>query len=980
MQTSQAPAQPVQTESFCGKRYRTCQGRRSERAKRMGGRQENWNWHNYRKLLFLQFYSLFISCLCQYQQKALSLKEFTVEMYQNIRDDFIKMLKKMEITRDTDQEPSIITHQTQKDVFLESDLDKGLELCESQFDLAETLPLIGLAVQLKRYSGSFQDPWLIGVRSINSKNVVIDSISLYQSKFKLGLNEEKDKEYYNGLLPLFGPKEEDLCPIAQHPLYHVLVNFVTTQNLDVLHDYSYLALLANSALYLLLQPLNEWREILFKRVLMSILMIYGKNKDFNNYSLLLRESPEIAVNCDTVSLCSDLSKPFVHLLCMQHLGKIVKEEIYVALQHFYIFFFGKLVASKKHLDSLKVVGDQIIQKVKENIFNDFEKYRKLKDLWTDVNVRLKHISNEITFCPVVINLAKLEKNDEKVSIKTLNAIYEYFIGKVPSDDDYLFWLYCAIHHKGKRVTACERETEKIRHYFFDLLKKDLMRPSVSAVYSQLKDAFVRKFKEEHMYLIPMSFGELNEYCNKTGADITKYEYVKGNNLINNACMCKKCPFYLQIQDDLQKHLSTWSEKCPKAFHKTVKRNLGNSPEAVLDKVLSGELAREKPKKKWTLADFNSTKEEAITYIALLQKAYRKIEEEEAKYSDELKALEHTYAKESSLMFHHAKMHGKYGGKKEEGKAKHKGKGQPGKVMGRGGYRGGYRGRRGRRGRGAKPQQQQQYLVNYKGYYELVEWQLDLKQHNPAHNGKKTKANKQQIAFRLMESKKLVIDSANRPNVCTVLEASLQGSRFMHLSFSMQQASSSRSRSFGLHLFVMQSSRHFSIWKSISSCRARVLASTSDHKMYKTYKAITKKIAADKNLIIKAQYVPKTFAVTVCFSCFTLYMFLYLLHLTRCQTCCLKGSISSTTFVPSAKLAYNYQSDQKNTLLTISCLCLFLIKSKASASTLSSSSLQCTLEDDSLADFGFFFSLCDFLPSMIYICCLISLQTLNRCPK
>jgi len=613
-----------------------------------------------------------------YQQKVLNLKGFTVEMYKEIRHDFIKLFRKLKIEKETEQENSIITKQTQKDVFLEEGFEKALELCESQFDLAETLPLIGIAVQLKRYSGSNTDPWLIGVKLINNKNIGIDSVALYHNKFKLALPNqiiEKEKtpsgngqEFYNGLLPLFGSKEEDVLDIAQHPLYHILINFVTTENLDILLESSYLALLSNSAIYLLTQPKTEWSMTLFKRIIMSTLLVYGKNKSFLQYCDSLRVEPEKNIKYDQTNIegCSDLSRPLIHLICMHQLGKISKEELFNVLQHCFIWYFGRLVESKKHLENLKVIGDKIINKVKENIVADFNKFNTLKDLWRDVDNRLKNISNEISFCPVTINATRLEKQEDKISFKTLNTLFEYFIGNMPHEDDYLFWLYCAIHFPGKKLTECERDTEKIRQYFFNLLKKDLMRPNASAVYATLKDSFMRKFKEEHMYLIPMSFGELFEYCNATGEDISKYEYVRSNNLINNACMCKKCPFYLKIQPDLNKHLSAWAEKCPRAFHKTVKRNTDKSPEIVLDKVLSGELAREKPKKKWTLAEFNSTKEEALTYIEILQKAYKKIQSEEEKYSDIVKVLESKCARDTSLAFSHEKEHHK----KKEDKKKH----------------------------------------------------------------------------------------------------------------------------------------------------------------------------------------------------------------------------------------------------------------------------------------------------------------------
>ena len=121
------------------------------------------------------------------------------------------------------------------------------------------------------------------------------------------------------------------------------------------------------------------------------------------------------------------------------------------------------------------------------------------------------------------------------------------------------------------------------------------------------------------------------------------------------------------------HLSTWSEKCPRAFHKTVKANLGLSPEAIMDKVLKGELARDKPGHNLTLKDFESNNDEALTYVKLLKEEYQKIAEEEAKYSEDIKEIEAKIAQPPGLHHEHKKdkkdKKGKKG-KKQKQKKKH----------------------------------------------------------------------------------------------------------------------------------------------------------------------------------------------------------------------------------------------------------------------------------------------------------------------
>lgn len=73
---------------------------------------------------------------------------------------------------------SVISLQNQKDVFAEEDFIEGLKFCPSQFDLVETLPLIGHAVNIKRFDGSMINPWLIEVISIARNHKIIDSLSI----------------------------------------------------------------------------------------------------------------------------------------------------------------------------------------------------------------------------------------------------------------------------------------------------------------------------------------------------------------------------------------------------------------------------------------------------------------------------------------------------------------------------------------------------------------------------------------------------------------------------------------------------------------------------------------------------------------------------------------------------------------------------------------------------------------------------------
>ena len=147
-----------------------------------------------------------------YNQKLLSLKNVKIADFKKLRDEFVVLLKGLKLNPDSDQEPSEILKQTQKDVFLEENFIEGLYECESQFDLIETLPIIGLPLQVKRSLSIAQDPWLIEIQRIPKEVKSINSIELFHKDYKLPWKsvENEKLSYINCILPLCGPKEEDM--------------------------------------------------------------------------------------------------------------------------------------------------------------------------------------------------------------------------------------------------------------------------------------------------------------------------------------------------------------------------------------------------------------------------------------------------------------------------------------------------------------------------------------------------------------------------------------------------------------------------------------------------------------------------------------------------------------------------------------------------------------------------------------------------
>eukprot|EP00826_Nyctotherus_ovalis_P016498 TRINITY_DN14775_c0_g1_i8.p1 TRINITY_DN14775_c0_g1~~TRINITY_DN14775_c0_g1_i8.p1 ORF type:complete len:1007 (+),score=286.44 TRINITY_DN14775_c0_g1_i8:187-3207(+) len=568
-----------------------------------------------------------------YKQKRFNLKKFTVDMYRKALEDFVGVYEETKLVRGTEQEVSATLKQAQKDVFLEKNFIQALKQCDSQFALIETLPVIGLAVKLKRSLKVTDDPWENEVLAISQ--TAINSLELFHSNYKLPHADPKIA-FVNCVLLLIGPKEKDMVPLISTRLFSVLITYVISRNADANYDDAYLALLASCLVHLVDQPTNERKEKMWNRILTTILMVYSKVKVIEEYWEKMINTPEISVQG-----VNDLSKPFV-LLAMKR-EEVGKKNAETVLEHMYIKFFAKLVEGGKHVEYLKMTDSSVLDKVKSELITEFGRFNTLGELKRGVRVKMEGFAGDFEYSPIELNVPKLERVDQKVTLKKLNSLYSTFLHKAPDKGDYLYWLYAAIKSKGSKL-ASRPSAKEVQDYFFGVLKSSFLKSSAPTVYAELKEGFLAKFREEHMYLLPMSITQLKEHCDSSNLNIKGYNYVKELNLLKNACMCPKCPFFLKPQQRLMHHLTTWTEKCPRAFHKTLKANLTLSAEAILEKVLAGECSRVKAGVRQSLEEFGSNKSEALVYVKMLKEEYKKVIEDEKNYSAEVKLIEDEISK------------------------------------------------------------------------------------------------------------------------------------------------------------------------------------------------------------------------------------------------------------------------------------------------------------------------------------------------
>ncbi len=88
-----------------------------------------------------------------------------------------------------------------------------------------------------------------------------------------------ETEVINAVLPLFEESDEDLAPLINSRLYHILMTFNVMQNVDTVFDTCYIALMANTFYHLITQyEKTSWREGILKLLHSTLKVTYSRYK------------------------------------------------------------------------------------------------------------------------------------------------------------------------------------------------------------------------------------------------------------------------------------------------------------------------------------------------------------------------------------------------------------------------------------------------------------------------------------------------------------------------------------------------------------------------------------------------------------------------------------------------------------------------------------------------------------------------------
>lgn len=570
----------------------------------------------------------------KYHQRAFALKGFTVEEFQQTRDKFKEIFMATKLDSEKSGQASPLTHQNQKKIFLESDFLKGLEMCNTQFDLIESFPVWGFPMRLKRYEGSKENPWLTEVKLIVDQKP-IDSIEVLKAAYALELKVDGKTETINAVLPLFDKHDADLFPIVSSRFHHLLMSYNVVLNVDVLFEEAYLSLLANALIYALGLPESDWRDRLLQAIHISCNVVYGKDVNFLKYQEGLTKDPALCIAKDEEQLrfgSIDLSKALLHAFILKQENKVTEEKLAKIFDAIYQGYVLKIMKDKDtKIESylkVKTQGTSIeaVKKLTREKFNTFiTKGDFRRGIYTAFE---KEAANPDQYI-FEWDVSPLEKADDKVNLKALETLTKALGGKIPTKEEYIKYIVLGVHCKdlvdcyaSKDINVHELTGKLGKKLTLDITKGGVSKlPQCQEVIKALEPEFEAYFKDIHREIIPISEKDLKEHCSKTKTAYDKYQWLANSDLLRNACLAPKCPFYLQLNNHLGHHLAIWEKGLPIAFHKTVKKFAKMDAEEIYQHFAHGDCLKKNSTFAFTPEAYDTTKEATIAYIKKLQEVY-----------------------------------------------------------------------------------------------------------------------------------------------------------------------------------------------------------------------------------------------------------------------------------------------------------------------------------------------------------------------
>ncbi|EGR31867.1 zinc-binding dehydrogenase family protein, putative [Ichthyophthirius multifiliis] len=490
----------------------------------------------------------------KYHQRALKMKGIGKDQFQQMKQEFISVLNEIQgdlKSKKSEQNPSVFSLENQLDIFLQEDLINALNEIQSQYQIVQAFPIIGLGVELKRTNGSMINPYLVKIENIAKINATVDTVSIQMADNKTlrlnagyymgmgvgnkqeqiqfyGFKEQKWTQYQpskqilkdyqqqesfyykneqlveiiNAVLPLFGEQDFFMKKLVKTRLFNLLISFNVMKNVDTFFNEAYLSLLANAFVYFLNQDLEQqWVQEYIQKIFFTTKIVYEDRPFFQKFCSRLIEQPRSAMvtykeGHDTQ--CQDPIKGILVLFYLVKNGQIdntqgkIREVLESILQEIINrgFDYGK-----KLTEFFGIVGydnntfSQIKDKILENEIGEIFQFENVNQ----IEKKVKNILENGNFFDFLKN-SKIFIYKQSFSFMNFGKLNFYTTMKnvckyfVPEEKFSEALLWIWLYHAKKYTTSYERNTAPIQN-------------KIQVVYRAIKNLKINSFTQEQQDII-----------------------------------------------------------------------------------------------------------------------------------------------------------------------------------------------------------------------------------------------------------------------------------------------------------------------------------------------------------------------------------------------------------------------------------------------------------------------------------------------
>lgn len=579
-----------------------------------------------------------------YNQKILRLKHITVEDYLKFREEFKKIYLNTKLTEFSGQERSIVSLQNQKDLFLEKEFLEGLDLCKNQIDLFESFPLVGHALRVNRTESSLINPYFIEVQAIAKCNSTVDTIYININKGQVRLATGMDQfETINTVLPLLGLEDEDMNGLINSKLFNLAMTFNVIKNPDSLFEESYLALLANTIIHLMInENQSEWRNIMLTKIHTTSEIILKSKPEFkqemqkfiaNTNNFILSDKDQ-KINSNV-----DFSKSILMFFLIAESKKYDQNELERLLYEILVIVCNqRYIVEKNDIIELLAVSSKdkeqeklTHQKIVENVQNRYNEFFTKGDL---IRFLEKQIKSNFSQQVIHFDMDKIKKNIiGKVSFDLIDKLCVRYLSRPISQilvENSLMKMNLDESANLLIFKDLKENNEILRNSFmskisakFAIIKTSKDNIKTSKMYKLLLpvvlDGYLKFFEKVHAEIVPIPMDEIHKFT--TENKIKEKILINDSLLSSNACLAKDCKFFLKPVKRISHHFQPCFGKSPRGFHANVKANYFRSKEDIYEILAKVYLSTEK--NEWS-ESYGKSKEMTMQYIVKLKKAYEKI--------------------------------------------------------------------------------------------------------------------------------------------------------------------------------------------------------------------------------------------------------------------------------------------------------------------------------------------------------------------